>query len=181
MQSKDESTVVAVFDQASNAQSAVQELRSQGFGADRIYLSNEGVTEGQPSTQAAGDHESGAKRLLHAVFGVHEHIDKPAYVRAVAGGKTIVSIHVPDASVAKVSDTLKHFSPIGVHAESYEEAIGISTPDTDCATMGINKSELLNAEDELKTSTHAAGRVMQGDAVRVYRRQAESEATTRLD
>ncbi len=170
-----ESNVVAVFDRFSDAQNAVDELRSQGFGNDRIYISNEGSeTTAEPGTTnkitpSAAHNETGLKRWLHAVFGVHEHADKPIYVGAVAGGKTVVSVHATNADVARVSQVLNRYSPIGVHKEDYGEGRGISTPNTDSTVIEPGKPDLLNAIDELKmenSAVHPSG----VSSIRVYPR-----------
>ena len=180
-----ESNVVAVFDRFSDAQNAIDELKSQGFGNDRIYVSNEGAATPAEAGAAntidpiAAHHETGMKRWLHAVFGVHEHADKPMYVGAVAGGKTVVSVHAHNPEVARVSEVLSRYSPIGVHKEDYGEGKGISTPNTDSTVIEPGKPDLLNAMDELRmeeSGVHPTGT----STVRVYPRVESSDSITRL-
>ncbi|MDQ2711720.1 MAG: hypothetical protein M3Y24_05690 [Acidobacteriota bacterium] len=186
MPTTNESNVVAVFDRFSDAQDAVKDLQSQGFGLDRIYISDEGAATAAESVAAnkiapnAAHHETGMKHWLHAVFGVHDHADKPIYVRAVAGGKTVVSVHAPNPEIARISEVLNRHSPIGVHEENYGAGKGISTPNTDSTVIEPGKPDLLNALDELKmekSGVHPTGT----SSIRVYPRVENSGRVTPLE
>lgn len=180
MSTKNESTVVAVFDRSSDAQSAVNDLKAKGFGTDRIFISDEGADDtAVPGSAAASrhNHESGLTGWLHAIFGIHEHADRATYVQAVAGGKTVVSVHASSVEAAQVAEILGRYAPLGVHAEDYAEARGISTPNTDSATLEPGKPDLLNAVDELRAEK------AQGlhSAIRVYPRAAGSDPARHIE
>ncbi len=169
-------TVVAVFDNAEDARAAAAELRSSGFGSDKVFVSSEGAQGGSVRQSEAGTaadlgaagsypsqapstmshHEGGIAGWFKSLFGgddTDEH--RRGYETAVAGGKTIVSVDAPESSADRISDILNRYSPVNVHTEDYGEAHGVSTSNTYDSGYQGSKSDVLNARDELR-STPAA-------------------------
>ena len=186
MASTTDCTVVAVFDRADDARAAAAELKSAGFGSDKVFVSSEGAgipgrqseagsavdigTAGSYPAQGsstATHHEGGITGWFKSLFGAddaNEH--RRGYESAVAGGKTIVSVDAPESSADRVSDILNRFSPVNVHTEDYGEARGVATSNTYDSGYQGSKSDVLNARDELRgaaaTTTGSAGAPVTG-------------------
>ncbi len=172
MASTTECTVVAVFDNASDARSAANDLKAAGFGSDKVFVSSEGSTGtgnyagGSTSTPgySGAHHEGGITGWFKSLFGAENDEHKGGYERAVAGGKTIVSVDTQESNADRVSDILDRYSPVNVHTEDLGAAHGIATSDTGSAGYKGSKSDVLNARDELRgaagaTAGAAAGMV----------------------
>lgn len=169
-------TVVAVFNSADDARSAVAELKSSGFGSDKVFVSSEGAqgvsfrqaeagtaadlgTGGSYPSQAPSTmshHEGGITGWFKSLFGANdEHEHRRGYESAVAGGKTIVSVDAPESSADRISDILNRYSPVNVHTEDYGEARGVATSNTYDAGYQGSRSDILNARDELRSAPAA--------------------------
>ncbi len=164
MASTTDCTVVAVFDSADDARAAAAELKSAGFGSDKVFISSEGSGSGDYSTGTSStttQHEGGITGWFKSLFGSGEHEHRSTYESAVAGGKTIVSVDAPEESADQVSDILNRYSPVNLHTEDYGEAHGVATSNTYDSGYQGSKSDLLNARDELRgaaaTTTGSAG------------------------
>ncbi len=125
-----DSTVVAVFDNASDARSAVNDLKAAGFGSDKVFVSSEGSTglSGYASDTSTTAHEGGITGWFKSLFGSDEHEHRTGYESAVSSGKTIVSVEASEANVDRVSDILDRYSPVDVHAGDIGAARGTATP-----------------------------------------------------
>ncbi len=180
MASTTDCTVVAVFDRADDARAATAELKSAGFGSDKVFISSEGgqatsqslqseagtsasaVAGSYPAQASTTHHEGGITGWFKSLFGANDADEhRRGYESAVAGGKTIVSVEAPEASADRISDILNRYSPINVHTEDYGEARGVATSNTYDSGYQGSRSDVLNARDELRgaaaTTTGSAG------------------------
>jgi uncharacterized protein (TIGR02271 family) len=124
-----QSTVVAVFRSSSDAQSAAEELKANGFAADDLYISSyttAGTSGGasQSETQALypeGSHhqEGGIKGWFKSLFGEDDasNEDRSYYERAVNSGNVLLSVEVNDSNVDTASDILEKYNPVDVNRE----------------------------------------------------------------
>ncbi|HEX4166454.1 MAG TPA: hypothetical protein VHZ55_13380, partial [Bryobacteraceae bacterium] len=177
-------SVVAVFENLQDAQSAVEDLKTAGLSTDRIYLSSANsagsATVSSPAPPLAStDHES-FTGWLKSLFGPQKHPHHESYERAFSSGRHIVSVEASEAQVHAVSTILHRFSPVDIHMDDYAVGRGISTPDTySFEYKGSEKSDPLNARDEIAaaaTTTGSVGFPAADRAVRVYPKEAEQRS-----
>ncbi|HLH05395.1 MAG TPA: DUF2382 domain-containing protein [Bryobacteraceae bacterium] len=177
MASATDATIVAVYDNAGDARAAVDELKSAGFGSDRIYVSSEAGAETTSAPQHT-HHEGGIKGWFKSLFGSEEHEHVRGYQTAVDAGRTIVSVDVADANVDRVSDILNRYSPIDVHSEDIGSAKGVATSNVYDSGYQGSESDRLNAREELglpvvEEDLKIGKRTVQRGGVRVYSRFSE--------
>ncbi len=157
MATTSDATVVAVFEDASDARSAANDLKAAGFGSDKVYVSSEEAAASSSTSKASTPrHEGGISGWFKSLFGEEGHAHRETYESAVSGGKTLVSVEVSESQVDKVSDILERYSPVDVHTEDIGEAHGIATSNTSDAGYQGSKSDVLNARDELRGAGAAA-------------------------
>jgi stress response protein YsnF len=165
--------VVAVFRNATDAQGAVNELKSRGFSENNIYVSSgkdTGTDTGRLGTTGAYDdatgdtsmpREGGFTGWLKSLFGgdeSHEHYR--GYESAYSSGNTVVSVDTDEEHENDVSDVLNRFSPVDVRTDDTGTAEGIRTPNTGNAGYQGSRSDYRNASEELGrplTTTGSAG------------------------
>jgi uncharacterized protein (TIGR02271 family) len=179
MASTIDATVVAVFESAGDARTAVNDLKTAGFGSDNVYVSTEGVAAGSTTPAPATHHEGGITGWFKSLFGAEEHEDQRGYESAVAAGRTIVSVDVAESNIDRVTEILNRYSPIDVHAEDFGTARGVATPNTYDAGYSGSKSDKLNAREELglpvvEEEVKIGKRTVQRGGVRVYSRFSET-------
>ncbi len=175
-------TVVAVYENQTDAQSAVNDLQTAGLSPERLYISSakdaETVTS-SPAPPTSSGHESFG-HWLKSLFGPVKHAHQDTYQQAYTGGKHIVSVEASESQVHAVRTILNRFSPMDVHTDDYGAAHGVETPDTYNYVYQGSASDVLNAKDELAMPVTTTGSVgIPGRAVRVYpkeRREAVEQA-----
>ena len=110
METKTRSTVVAVFKSRSDAEAAMQDLRSSGFTNDEIFLSTDDSTSGRAEyrdvsgTETHWHHEGGIKGWFKSLFGEDEESDRPYYERAVNTGNILLSVDTTDENIDRAAD-----------------------------------------------------------------------------
>ncbi len=160
MATTNDSTVVAVFDDAEEARAAAADLKAAGISSDRIYVSSENAgsaTAGTSGTTGYAHHEGGITGWFKSLFGGEEHEHTSGYQTAYSGGKTIVSVEAEESNVSKIADILDRHSPVDVHTDDYGTARGVGTPNTYDAGYQGSKSDVLNARTELAGATAGLG------------------------
>jgi uncharacterized protein (TIGR02271 family) len=174
-----DATIVAVFNNGAEARAAVDDLKSAGYGSDRVFISSEAGAETTTTTRSEhAQHEGGVVGWFKSLFGSEEHEHVRGYQSAVAEGRTIVSVDTPEANVEKVSDILNRHSPIDIHSDDIGSAKGIATSNTYDAGYQGSESDRLNAREELglpvvEEDLKVGKRTVQRGGVRVYSRISE--------
>jgi uncharacterized protein (TIGR02271 family) len=116
-------TLVAVFDNRSDAQNALDELLASGFSrtdanissADSTYTgSTTGATVG-----ASGVHEEGVgasiKHFFTNLFGSDSDEHASRYSNAITGGRHVLTLTTEsDAEVERASDIIERFNPVDI-------------------------------------------------------------------
>ncbi len=156
MASMRDCTVVAVFDDVSEARAAASELKTAGLGSDKVYVSSENTPAGSNAGYTP-HHEGGFTGWVKSLFGGEEHDHGRSYETAVAGGKTVVSIDTTEANADRASEILSRHSPVDVHTDDFGAAHGVATSDTHSAGYAGSRSDVLNARDELDTAAGSPG------------------------
>jgi stress response protein YsnF len=110
-------TLVAVFDTAAHADSAIKALNAAGFSNSDISIFD--------AARFAADKASAAKPgLWNRIFGddLHQH-EAQVYGDAVARGGSVISLRLLDSEVAHASAVLNQYRPIDVHDRAVTSGI----------------------------------------------------------
>jgi uncharacterized protein (TIGR02271 family) len=93
-------TVIGMFDDAADAQRAVEKLTDKGFSRNNIDVTNRGSSSSSDTNADTGDeHESGIGRFFRNLFSDDDDSDK--YVHVARHSKSIVTVHAQDADEAE--------------------------------------------------------------------------------
>ena len=116
-------TLVAVFDNRSDAQNAMDELLASGFTRDNVYVSSADLT-GQDTTLTGGSttgtvHEEGVgasiKHFFENLFGSDHDEHATRYSTAVAGGQHVLTLTTSsEPEVERAADVIERFGPIDI-------------------------------------------------------------------
>jgi uncharacterized protein (TIGR02271 family) len=114
--------VVAVFDTAEHAQTAVSALKASGFSADDISVLSKDSLDDRGAKVAS---ESG---FWHRLFGSDVDLhEAKVYGHTVTKGGSVVSLRVPENLVEKAVDILHTHNPVDVNQRAASLGI-IATP-----------------------------------------------------
>lgn len=120
-------TLVAVFDNQSDAQNAKDELLAAGFTRDNVYVSSanlsgttDGLTDTTTGTSAMGArHEEGVgasiKHFFENLFGADENEHAMRYSNAVSGGQHVLTLTTDsEPEVERAADVIERFGPLDI-------------------------------------------------------------------
>jgi hypothetical protein len=126
-------TLIAVFDNRGDAQSAIEELVSAGFSRQQIRLS-EGDPTGAPGTVAGHDTAGTSagtglvdsiRNFLGTMFGTDnsEHVQK--YSDAVTRGHHVLTLSAADEpEVERAADIVERFGPVDIDEKATQWSAG---------------------------------------------------------
>jgi len=125
MMNKTHSTVVAVFRDGAEAQSAANDLRDNGFSSNDIFVSaNEGnvYRSGGATSESARPaterHEGGITGWFKSIFGEERrHEDQDYYENALSGGSVLLSVDAAEEDVDRAAEILGAHGPLDIHRE----------------------------------------------------------------
>ncbi|HEY0060835.1 MAG TPA: YsnF/AvaK domain-containing protein [Telluria sp.] len=158
-------TLIAVFDNRSDAQRAQDELIASGFPRQEIRLSEDGsgtqsVSDGSASSSdasATGDTGvmSSIRHFFTDVFGTDRSEHADMYAEAVSRGHFVLSLDADsETEVERAADIVERFSPIDIdeHARQWagQDGMGGSLAGAGMLTGG-------------QTTQHAGGGMLQSD------------------
>ena len=104
-------TIVAVYDTPAHAELAVQDMLQAGVPEAAIERhAQEGSYAG--NSTALTSRPAQAEGFWAGLFGGEPDHDTAVYDRSVQGGSTVVSVKVPDAHVARVTQILESHAPV---------------------------------------------------------------------
>jgi len=120
-------TLVAVFDNRSDAQNAMDELLASGFTRDNVYVSSADLT-GQGSTGLSGTttdttlgttHEEGVgasiKHFFSNLFGADNDEHATRYSSFVTGGRHVLTLTTTsEPEVERAADVIERFGPVDI-------------------------------------------------------------------
>ena len=181
-----QSTVVAVFSTAAEAESAANDLKANGFGSHNVFVSSgspvsSGVTAHETELT---EHEGGVKGWFKSLFGNDTESgryeeDRPYFEQAASSGRSFVSVEVDESNLDTVADILNRHNPVDIHREAGATSYTAEAPATrTSATRGPGARADTVAEgsraipvvhEELQVGKRA---VLRG-GVRVYSRVVE--------
>src|SRR5215218_10720955 len=142
-------TVVGFFDDAADAQRAVEQLVSNGFDRSRIDVSS-GTNSGTTSTSGDRDHdrENGITRFFKNLFGDNDE-DADRYSRVGMRSNSIVTVHAQSSDEAeRAADLLDDYGAINVNerASQYE-----TTGSTTGTTSGYDRTTMSDRDRTMDT------------------------------
>jgi uncharacterized protein (TIGR02271 family) len=120
-------TLVAVFDNRSDAQNAMDELLASGFTRDNVYVSSADLTgqnaglSATPTTDTTlgTTHEEGVgasiKHFFENLFGSDQDEHVTRYSTAVTGGQHVLTLTTSsEPEVERAADVIERFGPIDI-------------------------------------------------------------------
>jgi len=111
-------TVIGFFDDAADAQRAVEKLVSNGFDRDHIDISSgnrSGAVSTSGDTSESHEHESGISRFFKNLFGDNND-DADRYSRVGMHSNSIVTVHAQSSDEAeRAADLLDDYGAINVN------------------------------------------------------------------
>lgn len=136
-------TVVGLFDNASEAQQAVQELLSSGFTNANVDISSvaPGTTSGSTDlSSGTHDNESGISKFFKNLFGDDDN-DADKYSTVASRSNSIVTVYAQNADEAeRAADILDDNGAINVDEKGsqygYGSTSGTTGSSSDLGTMG---------------------------------------------
>ena len=168
------STLVAVFDDYSEAQEACRKLQAVGIDKQSIQLNGADSTAEQMSPRNDPDDEPGAiSRFFSSIFGTDNDNDASKYTEAASRGNTILTVAVADESrVEEISDMLDDCGAVDVdeRAQQWQASGAVPAVTKPMATGAGTDDTLEVVEETMKVGT----RTVQKGNVRVHRRVVET-------
>ncbi len=133
-------TVIGVFDNANEAQDAVDQLASEGFSRDDIDLSTRAATETDASDTAArrdgDDNESGIGKFFRSLFGSDDDDTTRKYA-TVANRGSVVTVHAQTEDEAeRAADILDEAGAVDVDERAAEYGYSGAADMGTTGTMG---------------------------------------------
>lgn len=170
------STLVAVFDNHSEAQEACSKLQAAGIDKQSIQLNGVESTAGQMSPRSDPDDEPGAiSRFFSNIFGMDDDRDATKYTEAARRGNTILTVAVADEHrLEEISDMLDDCGAVDVDERAQQwQAAGAVPAAAKPMLAGADAGDgdtLKVVEETMKVGT----RTVQKGNVRVHRRVVET-------
>ena len=149
-------TIVAVYDTPAHAELAVQDMLQAGVPEAAIERhAQEGSYTG--NSTALTSRPAQTDGFWANLFGGEPDHDTAVYDRSVQGGSTVVSVKVPDAHVARVTQILESHAPIDIdervqtygltkttaQATQTPPATGAAVADTNAGTLQLSEESLV--------------------------------------
>lgn len=175
-----QSTIIAVFPDASTAQAAARDLLSIGISRENMYIqSGRGDVESSASgnTTAQTDdglgtrmpaHHGGVGGWFKSLFGGEDEDTGQRYQQAVGRGNVILSVEAREDQYDQIADVLERHNPIDID-ENTQTAAATGSARTDASTATNAGNAIPVVEEEIQVGKR---RVLRG-GVRVYSRVVE--------
>ncbi|OGX91876.1 YsnF/AvaK domain-containing protein [Hymenobacter coccineus] len=172
-------TVVGLFNSASEAQQAVQQLTSAGFVRDNVDVAaqqqgNTGAMGGSPgrnndpsdfqnssgtavegavdaTARVAGKTEDGIGNFFSNLFGGDDNDDARAYTNVARGGSSVVTVHAATADEAeRARDILDNAGAIDVNEQATTQGYGMTGAQGYAANSAEGAQKLNIIEENLQ-------------------------------
>lgn len=163
-------TVVGIFDSASDAQYAVQQLVSNGFSRDNIDVAAQGTTDTTSASTTSTSNDDSIGGFFRSLFGGNDESDRYSNV---ARRSSTVSVYTQSMTEAeRVADILDQYGAVDVNERASQYGYGASTTTgttSTAATTTDNTASLPIIEEELQVGK----RVVETGGVRLRSRIIE--------
>ena len=121
-----QSTIIAVFPDASTAQAAAKDLLAVGVSRENMYLESSRANTSTASTTGSASqtdglgtsttpHRGGVGGWFKSLFGEGEEAERSRYQEAVGRGNVILSVHAREDQYQQIADILERHNPIDIH------------------------------------------------------------------
>ena len=171
-------TIVAVYDTPAHAELAVQDMLQAGVPEAAIERhAQEGSYTG--NSTALTSRPAQTDGFWANLFGGEPDHDTAVYDRSVQGGSTVVSVKVPDAHVARVTQILESHAPIDI--DERVQTYGL-TRTADRATetpRAIRAAEMPRATEAARTDSNG-GTLQLSEESLVVGKRVVNRGTTRI-
>lgn len=175
-----QSTLVAVFRNRQDAESAVNDLKTNGFGSDEVYIgsyTDAGTTGASREWNATHHHEGGIKGWFKSLFGNEDDSDYRTYEDAASKGGVIVSVRATDQNLDRATQILDDHNPINIDEKSTANTgvptTGASGRKTAAGSRKPNSSDLPASIPVVEEDIRVGKRNVRRGGVRVYSRVVE--------
>jgi uncharacterized protein (TIGR02271 family) len=169
-------TLVAVFDNRTDAQSAMDELLANGFSRPDVRLSEENTatsasatTTGATSTTAADDSSftSGIKHFFSDLFGTGHDEPVRKYSEAVTRGSHVLTVvTASEPEVERAADLIERFGPVDIDEKSSQWDTGAMSSEAMRSSTGAQQqSALLSQQNATMQSSTMPGSTMEGSTL----------------
>lgn len=116
-------TLVAVFDNRTDAQDAMNKLLSSGFSAQDVRLSSSDTSANTTTTTTTTEADTGVgssiKNFFSDLFGSDDDEHATRYQGAVSGGKNVITVTADSLEeVERAADIVESFGPIDIDEHS---------------------------------------------------------------
>jgi uncharacterized protein (TIGR02271 family) len=176
-------TLVAVFDNRSDAQSAMDELLASGFTRDNVAVSSAEQTAGSSASTAAtttattDDEGIGAsiKHFFESLFGTDHDEHAIRYSNAVTSGQHVLTLTTTsEPEVERAADVIERFGPIDID-ERHDLAGNAATLGAG-AYQGATSASLQSGTQSGTPSGNLAGSRSESADLRTDSQQREAAA-----
>jgi uncharacterized protein (TIGR02271 family) len=175
-------TLVAVFDNRTDAQSAMDELLASGFSRQEVRLS-EGTTAGTAGTTdtlsttgtttgstASSDDSSftgSIKHFFSDLFGSDDDTPVNKYSEAVTRGSHVLTVvTASEPEVERAADLIERFGPVDIDEKASQWGGATSSGQTQYSGAGAQQSALLSAQNTQGTQQTTQQTMQQGSQQR---------------
>lgn len=123
-------TLIAVFDNRSDAQKAMDELLQSGFGRDAVRLTEgTGMGAGAESGAAGATRDEGVtdkvKHFFADMFGTDHSVHSDTYTTAVSQGHHVLTVVADDEpEVERAADVVERYGPVDIDEKAAQWAGG---------------------------------------------------------
>jgi uncharacterized protein (TIGR02271 family) len=108
-------TLVAVFDNRSDAQGAMDELLASGFTRDNVAVSSADLATGSSATTQDEGVAGAIKNFFESLFGTDHNQHAIRYSNAVASGQHVLTLTTTsEPEVERAADVIERFGPIDI-------------------------------------------------------------------
>lgn len=176
MASTNESTIVAVFREGSDAEAAAQELQAQGIDRNDIHIESGRTSQVSSSETGSTRHEGGITGWFKSFFS-EDDSDRTGYENALGTGHVLVRVDARQDQLDSVTDILNRHSPVDVHEQAGDTRAYAAAGNAGAGTAAAQTGAIPVVEEELKVGKR---RVLRG-GVRVYSRLVEEPVEERVN
>jgi uncharacterized protein (TIGR02271 family) len=168
-----EQTIVAVYDQLTDADAAVRDLEAASVPSQAIRR-HEGRTETTTTTPVR---EEGFWARL---FGSEPDHDTSIYDRSIDSGSSIVAVRVSSEHVDRVSSILETHHPIDLDERSAQYLASGTTTGTGSPTAPATTAPMLDTAHTSEAAASESGTIQLAEETLAVGKRAVGGATTRI-
>lgn len=159
-------TLVAVFDNRTDAQNAMNELLSSGFSTQDVRLSGSDTSAATTTTTTTTGSDtgvgSGIKNFFSDLFGSDDSERATRYQGAVSGGKNVITVTADSLEeVERAADIVEGFGPIDI--DEHSSGMGASGAMLTGSQSGMSSSSMSAQSATTQQQSALTGSSMQRD------------------